>query len=362
MDLIYSSSSFLFNYNPINIGLLFYNNNNNNLILPSKTDILKYNLIIINLDNVLINNTCCKINNSDIIIKKLNESNIPYLIVSNNCCKFPTSLRRDLKQINLGIKDNVPIVTNLLLLKKTLVDIINKNILPINKYNKISLKYPHIYNIGVIGNINQYTYLKSKLKKTKRSIFYWIEDDYIPTNLDYIIIGEVENNKQIENIEFKSLKWIINNPNSELIIMNTKVNNIILNNQVKYYTPISYLKNIENKFINFEFNKEQNKILKADLKRNNYGNINKFKITNNQLIIDNSKLDYYSDIFKLYNINYQEKSKILIIGNNIEYDLKLSKNLNCDYMLTLSGIINNINLDNNKNIKYVVPDISYLLL
>ena len=82
MDLIYSSSYYLYRYNPISLGFNYlfptpvdtYIKNQQLIKKPTPEDINNYELIMIDMDGVIRNNTK-KIGLADVVFNKLNELN-----------------------------------------------------------------------------------------------------------------------------------------------------------------------------------------------------------------------------------------------------------------------------------------------
>ena len=107
-----------------------------------------------------------------------------------------------------------------------------------------------------------------------------------------------------------------------------------------------------------------------------------FKINHKQIIVGKPETEFIIDLLKYYkvidkNINKIEdlpslKDKVLMIGDNLNTDIKLSEKINCDAALVLSGVTNNDDLVNIhssyygnqliESIKYIVPDLSHLFL
>lgn len=382
MSLFYSPASFILNYNPISLGIYsaskaynsLFNNNVKNIIQnynlfrkPNIDDIKKYELIILDMDGVLRQGTK-KIGLSDVVIKKMNNLNIPYIILTNECRKDPKTIRHDLEMMNLKIKKNTNIISSSLLVKNKLIDLLTKS--------------DRSKSIGIISNIDNYNYLKLKInKKVKNVKTYWINDDMIPLNLDYIVIGCLENDEKFDKNIFKSLQWIDNNPNSEIIISCSDIDSVENNNT--YYLPVNILKEIENR-VNNKHSSINFNLINNDLKLNTESRYKQYKIKNKQIIIGKPYVDCMKDILKYYkidipnennHINNQKinnKGKVLVVGDNIHTDIKLGEKLNCDTTLVMSGITSYETVEKLiqipkyektiNNIKYIIPDISYLTL
>ena len=96
MNLIYSTSYYVFNYNPISLGLNYlfptspidYINYYKLIRKPKVDEILNYELIMIDMDGVLRNGNK-RIGLSDMIINKLNDKKSKYVIITNECRKEP---------------------------------------------------------------------------------------------------------------------------------------------------------------------------------------------------------------------------------------------------------------------------------
>ena len=382
MSLFYSPASFILNYNPISLGIYsaskaynsLFNNNVKNIIQnynlfrkPNIDDIKKYELIILDMDGVLRQGTK-KIGLSDVVIKKMNNLNIPYIILTNECRKDPKTIRHDLEMMNLKIKKNTNIISSSLLVKNKLIDLLTKS--------------DRSKSIGIISNIDNYNYLKLKInKKVKNVKTYWINDDMIPLNLDYIVIGCLENDEKFDKNIFKSLQWIDNNPNSEIIISCSDIDSVENNNT--YYLPVNILKEIENR-VNNKHSSINFNLINNDLKLNTESRYKQYKIKNKQIIIGKPYVDCMKDILKYYkvdipnennHINNQKinnKGKVLVVGDNIHTDIKLGEKINCDTTLVMSGITSYETVEKLiqipkyektiNNIKYIIPDISYLTL
>ena len=109
--------------------------------------------------------------------------------------------------------------------------------------------------------------------------------------------------------------------------------------------------------------------------------VKKYKIKNNQIIIGKPHIDSMTNILDYYNIDYSldgkkdvnNSGKILMIGDNLNTDIKLGFNLNCDTALVMSGVtsyddlINICRYDSEKKklidkLDYIIPDLSYIAL
>ena len=392
MDLIYSTSYYVLNYNPISVGFNYlfpsspstYIQNNNLIKKPTVEDIDNYQLIMIDMDGVIRNGNK-KIGLSDVVFNKLNQMNKKYVILTNECRKEPRQIRQDLKTMKLNIRDNVPIISASQLVKKQLMKLVigntqlpSKNTVIKNKFDK------NIFNkkIGVIGTNNEYLYYKKSFKNYNNVKVYWVNTNFIPNDLDYIVIGCVENDDNINKVFNNGLKWLMNNLSALLVISCPDLQDVENKDKITHYLPIIFLKELEtmvnskNKNINF------NNIY-LDLEKNKNFDPYSFKINHEQIIVGKPQPEFVIDLLKYYNIidkninDIEElqsllKSKVLMIGDNLNTDIKLSEKINCDAALVLSGVTSNDDLmkihssyDGNSiidTIKYIVPDISHLFI
>lgn len=385
MDLIYSTSHYVMNYNPISLGINYlfpassskYINNNQLIRKPKSGDLDKYELIMIDMDGVLRNGNK-KIGLSNLVIDKLNSMNKKYVIITNECRKEPRLIRQDLKSMNVNIPENVPIVSASQLVKKTLL----KSILgSTSKQTLKTSKDLFKQKIGVIGTDTEYLYYKKSFKNYKNVRIYWINNNNLPLNLDYIVIGCVNNDDNVNNNFNKSLKWLMNNPTATLIISCPDLQDIENKESLQYYLPIPFLKELETKVNTKDKVMKFNNIY-LDIEKNKNFDPYNFKINHDQIIVGKPETEFVLDLFKYYKIIDKNidsvsnlpllKEKVLIIGDNLNTDVKLSEKINCDAALVLSGITSNDDLMNihssyngNKlinSIKYIVPDISQMII
>lgn len=385
MDLIYSTSYYVLNYNPISLGFNYlfptsssnYINNYQLIRKPKDNDISKYELIMIDMDGVLRNGNK-KIGLADMVINKLNSFDSKYVIITNECRKEPRQIRQELKTMNINIPDSVPIVSASQLVKKTLLkSIIGNN----SKYEVKKNKESFNQKIGVIGTNNEYLYYKKSFKNYTNVRVYWISNNNLPNNLDYIVIGCIDNNDNIDKHFNKSLQWIMNNLDSTLIISCPDLQDIENKETITHYLPIPFLKELETRVNNRDKSINFNSIY-LDTEKNKNFDSSAFKINHKQIIVGKPETDFVIDLLKYYkildkNINNVDdlpslKDKVLMIGDNLNTDIKLSEKINCDAALVLSGVTSNddlVNIHSSYNgnqliesIKYIVPDLSQLFL
>jgi ribonucleotide monophosphatase NagD (HAD superfamily) len=385
MDLIYSTSYYVLNYNPISLGFNYlfptssstYINNYQLIRKPQDDAMSNYELIIIDMDGVLRNGNK-KIGLADMVINKLNSLNNKYVIVTNECRKEPRQIRQELKTMNMNVPDSIPIISASQLVKKTLLkSIIGSNSKYVAKKNKETFNQ----KIGIIGTNNEYLYYKKSFKNYTNVRVYWISNNNLPTNLDYIVIGCVNNDDNLDKHFNKSLQWIMNNLDSTLVISCPDLQYIENRKKVTHYLPIPFLKELESRVNNRDKCINFNSIY-LDADKNKNFDSTAFKINHKQIIVGKPETDFIIDLLKYYKVldknidNIEElpclKDKVLMIGDNLNTDIKLSKKINCDAALVLSGVTNNndlVNIHSSYNgnqliesIKYIVPDLSQLFL
>ena len=248
------------------------------------------------------------------------------------------------------------------------------------------LKTKSKLNIGIISSQEQFSYIQNKINKylskitsknktdlfkNKKLNIHYINNNIIPNNLDYIVVGCLHNDELLEQYLVKSFKWIESNRQATLIISCPNKEDSAQfktpNGPVKYYLPINILTEIENRVNNKHINYQVNDL------STNYKNCI-YKISNKQIINGKPYIYQIDNILEHYNIKLNQDGKndhILVVGDNLNTDIKLAKVLNCDSCLVMSGVTNYediVNINNTysgrefiKSINYIVPDISYLL-
>lgn len=346
-------------YNPLSIiysgvNTIFSGSNqiNKQLKRPNNNDIEKYNLIIFDMDGVL------RIGNKSIPIaresfNKLQKTKIPLCIITNECRRTGKRLKKELKQMGYRINNDIKIITS--------GDLMLKQILYILEMETSKRRI----NFGIISEQDFFFFIKhNSLNNYKNVKFHWIHDKIIPTNLDYIVIGCLNNKNKIENeVESTSeltsfndndilinrcINWFKNNDKFELLLTCPDEDDVENINKVTTILPKQLLKIIDKKDKNLKILDKNiiipgkpNPIFILDILNDNYGlNINPF--------------------------NESEKSKVLMVGDNINTDIELANNLDIESCLVLTGVtryddIINIQSEKLQNINYIVPDISYLV-
>lgn len=411
MESFYSASSFILNYNPISIGFYSasyiissltysstYSEKEKNRYIKEYNlirkfdleDIKKYNLIMIDMDGVL-RTGLKKIGLADIVIKKLNETNVPYVILTNDCMKNPKTIKHDLKIMGINIGNKNHIISASLLVKNKLMNLLNaadeyKSTAKGGKVSGGSKK-----KVGIVSSHELHNYVKSKIQiKHKNTKFYNISENIIPNNLDYIIVGALDNNDDIDKNLLKTFQWLYNNPKAKLIIACPDTTGVENKEKLLRYSPVKILKEIESRVKNNHqtFNwKTLKNIVKIEDDKVNFS---KYKIENEQIIIGKPYLDSMKEILDHYKVEHMGESvragpnydsllipdntgRILMIGDNLDTDIKFGNKLRCDTALVMSGVtsyddlINISKYDKERKeivdeINYVIPDISYIMI
>ena len=201
--------------------------------------------------------------------------------------------------------------------------------------------------------------------------------------MDYIVVGSLENNENFDQNLVKSFQWIYNNPEAELIIGCPDIQDVINGEKILNYSPINILKEIESRVrsnhTSFDIKALNKTLINDELEASD--KVKKYKIKNNQIIIGKPHIDSMTNILDYYNIDYSldgkkdvnNSGKILMIGDNLNTDIKLGFNLNCDTALVMSGVtsyddlINICRYDSEKKklidkLDYIIPDLSYIAL
>ena len=341
-------SSLFWNYNPIaityyglsSLGSIF-SNSTLNIKKVDKLD--NYNLLIVNLDNVLIDDNykakCLAINSFNNLLSKF--ENICILSLNNRLTN--KTIKKKLNDYGFNINDNIKFISTMKLsiLKITQILENQKEIVLVKKQQKKKQKnrfiqnkntdknlekntYQENYNIGIIGNRDLFYLVKYYFNNIYSNInYYWIEDDIIPEECHLTIIGSPDNNEKInKNLE----KWFSNIKKTEFLIMN----DVDINDCYYYYSSYNLYKTL------------------------NLSNTNIIA----EHILDNEFILSY--IKKLEDDLKLKESRILNITNN--YLLKSSNIENCLSISNNSEIISKLENQklNESDINYIIPDISYL--
>ena len=352
-------------YNPFNIlyqGVTYlWNNEPNDYIKrPNKDDVKNLKLIIFNMDGVL------RIGENPIIIAReafnsLLKNNIPICILTNESRRSPKRIKKELKQMGFHINENVKIITAGLLMLYHISYLINPLTYHIiNRKTKAEFKNnKKIFssrkrNFAVIGEQDFFNYVKQNtLNRYENIEFYWIYDDTEPKNIDYFIIGSLNNTDNILDIKNSIIKWIKLNQKAKFVI--TAPDKVDVENNEKLTT---ILPTMTLQLIKDEFAKEENMV---ELIKHINLNVEYPSKPNPTFIRE--ELEFH------YNIKLDDtfKNNIMIVGDNIDTDIKLGEKLNCYKSLVLNGVTKHNDLykltkKDRDDIDYIIPDISYLIL
>lgn len=307
-------NNFFWKYNPF---YLFISNSYSEQETVFKRPDLDYikdiELIIFGMNGVL------RTNNKPIDIavesfNKIKKKNIPISILTNECRRSPKKIKRELKIMGYDLSNVNFISSNFLMLKKI------ENICYDNRKQ----------NIAIISNQSFFYYIESNTKnKIKKNTphFYFIDNEVIPNNIDYFIIGclDIDSYNKYKN---SISELFSNNKNAKIILTCTDEHNIEDENILP--------KKIFNLYP--EKNKEFDFVGKS----------------NKEYILE--------EIKNYYGMNKINNEKILMIGDKLETDIEFANNNKFNSCLVLSGItkLENLNKEINKKIDYIIPDISYL--
>ena len=352
-------------YNPFNIfynGFTYVWNNklNDYIKRPNQDDIKNSKLIIFNMNGVL------RIGEDPILIAKesfntIIKLNIPICIITNEDRRSPKRIKKELKEMGYNINEDVKIISSGLLMLHHISSLINPlTYQEINRKTKSQFKNNKKFlssrkqNFAVIGEQDFFHYIKQNtLNRYDNVDFHWIYDDIEPSNIDYFVIGTLNNNVEILDIRKRIIKWIKLNQKAKFIITApdklTVENNKVINN---------ILPNMTLQIVRDEFAKEENMV---ELINHINSHIEYSSKPNPKFIKDEIEYNYN------LKLDAKFKNNIIIVGDNIETDIILGNKLNCFTSLVLSGVTKYTDLYKLKdiehnNIDYIIPDISYLIL
>ena len=132
-------------------------------------------------------------------------------------------------------------------------------------------------------------YITKSFKNYKKVRVYWICNNNLPTNLDYIVVGCINNDENINKNFNKSLKWIMNNLEATLIISCPDLQDIENTDKLTHYLPIPFLKELENKVNNKDKSINLNNIY-FDMEKMQILTLIHSKLIINKLLLVNQKL------------------------------------------------------------------------
>jgi len=345
MNIISYLLSPVYLFNPINY-VIPYVTPYNKLIKKPKLDNIKYmKLILLNMDGLLRNS------NKPIIIAKESfnyyreyNNKTQICIITNESRKTSKTIKKELIIMGYNMF-NIKLISASTIIKNYIEELIilNKDITTINKPLRFSLVVEESIYFYIKDNLyNKYQNIefiwlfdKNKQIKNKENLTK-IEDNKETNNfIDYFIIGSIDNDNpdKLFNIKNKLLEQVKSNQTAKFILMCPDVKKV----EVTLLLP-SYILSIINKslYLNIKAycpNKPESKYIKKEIRA-------------------------------LYNIDIDSDNKnIIMIGDNINTDIEMGKNLNIQTGLVLSGTtnINDLNYKNTLGINYIVPDLSYFL-
>ncbi len=353
------------NYNPFNIlynsiTYIWNNDAQNYIKRPNHEDVKNLKLIIFNVDGVLsIGENPIEIARAS--FNKLIKLNIPICIITNEDRRSPKRIKKGLKLMGFNINEDIKIITAGLLMLYHISSIINPLTYHIiNRQTKSEFKnHKKIFssrkrNFAVIGEQDFFHYVKQNtLNRYDNVKFHWIYDDTASKNIDYFVIGSLNNTDNILEIINRIIKWIKLNQKAKFVITTPDIINVENN---KILTTI--LPNMILKIVKDEFAKEENMV---ELIKHINLNVEYPSKPNPIFIRDEIEYNYNIKIDDTF------KNNIMIIGDNIETDIKLGEQLNCFKSLVLCGVTKHTELykltkREQNNIDYIIPDISYLIL
>lgn len=353
------------NYNPFNIlynsiTYIWNNDTQNYIKRPNHEDVKNLKLIIFNVDGVLsIGENPIEIARAS--FNKLIKLNIPICIITNEDRRSPKRIKKGLTLMGFHINEDIKIITAGLLMLYHISSIINPLTYHIiNRQTKSEFKnHKKIFssrkrNFAVIGEQDFFHYVKQNtLNRYDNVKFHWIYDDTASKNIDYFVIGSLNNTDNILEIINRIIKWIKLNQKAKFVITTPDIINVENN---KILTTI--LPNMILKIVKDEFAKEENMV---ELIKHINLTVEYPSKPNPIFIRDEIEYNYNIKIDDTF------KNNIMIIGDNIETDIKLGEQLNCFKSLVLCGVTKHTELykltkREQNNIDYIIPDISYLIL
>lgn len=357
---IISSSYNPFNILYDNITYLWNNEPKNYIKRPNIDDVKNLKLIMFDMDGVL------RIGDNPIIIARetfnnLRNLNIPICILTNESRRSPKRIKKELKQMGFHINEDVKIITAGLLMLYHISSLINPlTYHNINRQTKAEFKKHNKFvssrkrNFAVIGEQDFFHYIKQNtLNRYDNIKFHWIYDNTEPKNIDYFVIGSLNNSDELLKIKKQLIKWIKLNQKAKFVI--TAPDNISVENIDKLSV---ILPNMILQIVKDEFAKEENMV---ELIKHINLHIEYPSKPNPNFIKE--ELAYHYDL----KLDDKFKNNIMMVGDNIKTDIKLGEHLNCFKSLVLSGVTKISDLyklteTERDNIDYIIPDISYLIL
>ena len=352
-------------YNPLNLlpslGHLFTSNQQDNKLIrkPDPSDITKCNILVINLNSITRNDgSVIPVVQGSLNTFIKNEVK-PVCLITYDYRRSPKLIKKELKQLGYKLTSHARIITSSLITLKYL------NVSLKNHYKIINNTNQPI-KIGIVGENDFFFYIKDNFKlNTKTTIqehnfykkvkFYWIRDDILPTNMDYMVFSSIKDNEHYNPIKERISKWIINSPRTAFLLTSLRDNSTIYktnSNSINFYAPIDIF----------------NSVL-LDIKTTHPEVYNTLNTEHTVPIIDNPEL-ITQTLREHYNITINsecDNKHILMIHDNLEKDMVLSESIKSSSCLILTGhttldMLPSINKDLLDKVEYVVPDASYCLV
>jgi ribonucleotide monophosphatase NagD (HAD superfamily) len=352
-------------YNPLNLlpsfGHLFTSNPQDNKFIkrPNPCDITKINLLIINLNSITKNNgSLIPVVQGSLNIFIKNEIK-PICFITYDYRRSPKLIKKELKQLGYKPTTHTKIITPGLITLKYLNTSLKNHYKIINETNQP-------IKIGIIGENDFFFYIKDNFRLStqassqkqnfyKKVKFYWIRDDILPTNMDYMVFSSIKDNEHYNPIKERISRWIINSPKTAFLLTSLTDNSTIYTND---YNPINFFAPLD------IFNSAL-----SDIKTSHLEVYNTIKTKYTVPILDNPEL-ITQTLREHYNITINgecDNKHILMIHDNLDKDMILSESIKSSSCLVLTGhttlnMLSGINKDLLDKVDFVVPDASYCLI
>ena len=352
-------------YNPLNLlpslGHLFTSNPQDIKLIrkPDPSDITKCNLLIINLNSMTRENgSLIPVVQGSLNTFIKNEVK-PICFITYDYRRSPKLVKKELKQIGYKPTTHTKIITPSLITLKYLNTSLKNHYKIINETNQP-------IKIGIIGENDFFFYIKDNFRLStqassqkhnfyKKVKFYWIRDDILPTNMDYMVFSSIKDNEHYNPIKERISRWITHSPRTAFLLTSLTDNSIIYTNEhdpIKFYAPLDIF----------------NSVL-LDIKITHPEVYNTLNTAHTVPILDNPEL-ITQILRENYNITINsecDNKHILMIHDNLEKDMILSESIKSSSCLVLTGhttldMLPSINKDLLDKVEYVVPDASYCLI
>ncbi len=352
-------------YNPLNLlpsfGHLFTSNLQDTKLIkkPDQPTLSKYNLLFINLNAITRDNgSLIHVVQGSFNTFIKNEIK-PVCLITHDYRRSPKLVKKELKQIGYKLTTYTKIITPSLITLKYLNTSLKNHYKIINETNQP-------IKIGIVGESDFFFYIKNNFKLStqttiqkrdfyKKIKFYWIRDDILPTNIDYMVFSSIKDNEHYNPIKERISKWIINSPKTAFLLTSLTDNSTIYetdSNPINFYAPLDIF----------------NSVL-LDIKITHQAIYNTVNTKHTVPILDNPEL-ITQTLLEYYNITINDKDDnkhILMIHDNLDKDMILSESIKSSSCLVLTGhttldMISGINKNLLDKVDFVVPDASYCLI